>query len=110
MTWVPGACRLPVSERPARVAEFDRLFAAALRGLARPQPTQLRLTLDGAESVASATRELMVREADCCPLLGFTLERTPDGLQLDIQVPAGQTRVLDELTARARVVAGGWST
>jgi hypothetical protein len=88
------------------VAEFDKLFAAALRGMARPQPTLLRLTLDGA--VASATRELVVREADCCPLFGFALTRTPDGLQLDIQVPAGQTRALDELAARARAVAGSW--
>lgn len=110
MTWLPPACTLPLSERPARVAELDRLLATALRGLARPQPTLLRLTLDGADSVTTATRELVVREADCCPLLGFTLERTPDGLRLDIQVPAGQTRMLDELAARARVVAGVWSS
>jgi hypothetical protein len=34
--WVPEACTLPTVEQPLRVAEFDDLFATALRGIARP--------------------------------------------------------------------------
>src|SRR5947209_12417027 len=36
-TWVPvGACTLPTRKQPLRVAEFDALFAAALRSVERP--------------------------------------------------------------------------
>ncbi|WP_245718914.1 hypothetical protein [Micromonospora rhizosphaerae] len=37
--WVPEACTLPTAERPLRVAEFDELFATALRGQTRLSPT-----------------------------------------------------------------------
>lgn len=108
MTWAPTECTLPLAERPLRKVEFDELFATALRVVARPEPTLLRLTLDGTDLVETATRELATREAACCPLLDFTLTRTPDrALQLDVRVPAGRTEVLDDLGARAAAVAGG---
>ncbi|MEV4838269.1 hypothetical protein AB0K05_27425 [Nonomuraea sp. NPDC049486] len=37
--WVPSACTLPTAEQPLRVAEFDALFADAVRAVARPDRT-----------------------------------------------------------------------
>jgi len=91
-----------------RAAEFDELFAAALRELARPEPTLLRLTLDGADAVATATRDLVTRESACCSLFDFTLTRTPDGaLQVEVRVPADRADVLDGLAARAAAATAG---
>jgi len=41
------------------VAEFDELFATALRGQDRLGPTHLRLRLDSADEVVATTRELV---------------------------------------------------
>jgi hypothetical protein len=102
MTWAPEACTLPTAERPLRVAEFDGLFASALRAQARPGPTQLRLLLDGAEQVEDTTRDLIARQTACCSFFAFTLTRVPEGqLRLDVQVPASRTDVLDAIAARA---------
>jgi hypothetical protein len=102
MTWAPLECTLPIVERPLRVAEFDALFAAALRGLARPAPPHLRLTLDSADQVEAAARDLIARETACCSFFTFTLTRTSERqLQLDIQVPQDRTEILDAIAARA---------
>jgi hypothetical protein len=102
MSWAPTDCTLPTAERPLRVAEFDELFATALRGQTRLEATHLRLTLDGADQVEATTGDLIAREAACCSFFTFTLTRTPDRqLQLDVQVPASRAEVLDGLSARA---------
>jgi hypothetical protein len=102
MTWAPGECTLPTAERRLRVAEFDQLFATALRGQARPGPTHLRLTLDGADAVEATTRDLIARETACCSFFDFAVARTPDReLRLDVRVPASRTDVLDAIAARA---------
>jgi len=93
-------------ERPLRAAEFDELFATALRA-ARPEPTLLRLTLDGSDRVETATRDLVTREAACCSSFDFTLTRTPDHLlQLEIRVPAERTGLMDGIAARATASSG----
>jgi hypothetical protein len=104
--WVPRACALPTQERPLRLAEFDELFATALRGQQRLAPTWLRWRLDpAAERVA---RELAAREAACCSF--FTFAFAPAGapgapgaevLEVDVRVPAAHVAVLDALAARA---------
>jgi hypothetical protein len=100
--WVPQACILPTAERPMRLAEFDDLFATALRGQQRPAPNRLRWQLD---PVAEATvRDLAARESACCSF--FTFSFTPaandaEALDLEVRVPAGQVDVLDALAARA---------
>jgi hypothetical protein len=106
--WGPAACTLPLPQRPLRVAEFDRLFAVALREVARPQRALLRLTLDGSEGVAAATRELIARETTCCSFFDFTLTGTADQLLLlEVRVPEAQIGVLDGLQARAAAMGGG---
>jgi hypothetical protein len=100
--WVPQACTLPTLERPPRRAEFDDLFATALRRQHRLAPTRLRWELDPAEE--RRARDLTARETDCCSFFVFTFTSAPGRLLLDVQVPPGHVDVLDALAARA---AGG---
>ncbi|MET7463195.1 hypothetical protein [Nonomuraea sp. NPDC005501] len=111
MEWAPAECTLPTEERPLRVAEFDELFATALRGLERIGPTHLRLALDGGPQVEETTRGLTARETSCCSFFTFSLTTgslttgclTADGarLILDVKVPSAHAGVLDGLQARA---------
>jgi hypothetical protein len=100
---VPGACTLPSAQRPLRLAEFDDLFAVALRGQERLSPTRLRWRLDaGAEQAA---RDLTRREAECCSFFSFTFSpagsAADNAVHLDITVPRAQAGVLDALAQRA---------
>lgn len=97
--WVPEACTLPTAERPLRLAEFDELFATALRGQQRLSPTRLRWRLDRAAEATA--RDLTARESSCCSFFSFTF--APDGgaVRVDVQVPAAQVGILDALADRA---------
>ena len=63
--WAPTACTLPQSERPLRAAEFDTLFATALRSVHRGSRTELALTLTAAPGRAELVRDLIRRESAC---------------------------------------------
>jgi hypothetical protein len=97
--WVPQACILPTAERPGRAAEFDGLFATALRGQQRLAPTVLRWRLDPAAEPAA--RDLAGRETGCCSFFTFTFARAGDAVQVDVEVPAPFAGVLDALAERA---------
>jgi len=106
MTRPSSSCTLPTVEQPLREAEFDALFARALRGPARPGPTHLHLILAGDDEVEAATRDLIARETVCCSFFEFVLTRTGEGeLHIDIRVPPSHTEVLDAMAARARAAA-----
>ena len=102
---VPGACSLPTAERPLRSAEFDDLFATAVRGVQPVTPTHARLHLTGATGLAATVRDLTARETECCSF--FTFEITPESvtdgesLILDIEVTAPYIDILDALTTKA---------
>jgi hypothetical protein len=96
--WVPQACTLPTRQRPLRVAEFNQLFATALRAQRRLSPTRLRWELDPAAE--HATRDLIAREGSCCSFFAFTLTLHAGRLRLDVQVPAAHIDVLDALAAQ----------
>lgn len=103
--WVASSCTLPTAEQPLRVVEFDRLFAAAVRGVERVGPTSLRLLLDA--SAEEAARELTDRETSCCSFFTFTFTPACDGrVLLEVGVPAVQAAVLDGLAVRASAAAG----
>ncbi|MGK5742060.1 hypothetical protein [Micromonospora sp. URMC 103] len=105
--WVPDACTLPTAERPLRLAEFDRFFTEAVRGVDRVSARHLRLRLDGTASVEEAARDLTAREASCCSFFTFDLSRSgADSLTLDVRVPPGRVEVLDALAARAAAALG----
>jgi hypothetical protein len=98
-SWVPQACTLPTAQRPLRVAEFDDLFATALRGQQRLSPTALRWRLD--PTVEQTARELTGRETECCSFFTFTFAPDGDAVQLDVAVPAAHIDVLDALANQA---------
>ncbi|GIH20800.1 hypothetical protein [Rugosimonospora africana] len=104
-TWVPQACTLPTPERPLRVAEFDQLFATALRGQQRLSPTELRWELD--PDAEPMLRDLTSRETACCSFFIFTISPGTSELRLDVRVPANYVQVLDGLAARATAGMAG---
>lgn len=100
--WAPvDACSLPTAERPLREAEFDALFATALRGVRRQAPTWLRVDLAAGEGTEAAVRDLLTRESSCCSFFDFQLTSAGDRLVLDVRVPPARVDVLDGLARRA---------
>ncbi|WP_436533052.1 hypothetical protein [Actinoplanes sp. HUAS TT8] len=99
--WVPEACTLPTVDRPLRLAEFDDLFATAVRGQQRLSATTLRWDLDlAAEATA---RDLTARESSCCSFFSFVFHPADGTLRLEVEVPAAHVAVLDALAERAAV-------
>ena len=103
--WVPEACTLPTVDRPLRLAEFDDLFATALRAQQRLSPTALRWCLDPAAEATA--RDLTGREGSCCSFFRFAFDGDGDGLRLDVRVPAEHRAVLDALADRAAAGLAG---
>ncbi|MEJ3742572.1 hypothetical protein WEI85_04655 [Actinomycetes bacterium KLBMP 9797] len=103
--WVVEACTLPTAERPLRLAEFDDLFATAVRSVDTLAPTHTRMRLAGPAGLAARARDLTAREAECCSFLTFTITPEPavngEAMTLDIEVPAAYVDVLHALAARA---------
>ncbi|WP_319459304.1 hypothetical protein [Micromonospora sp. RTP1Z1] len=100
--WVPEACTLPTAQRPLRLAEFDELFATAVRQAERLDDRRLRLTLTGPAELETTVRDLTERESRCCSFFTFGVStRRPGQVVLDVAVPAGHVDVLDALAARA---------
>jgi hypothetical protein len=109
--WAVEACTLPMVERPARLAEFDDLFATAVRDVATISPTHARMRLAGPAGLAARLRDLTAREAGCCSFFAFTITPEPavdgEAMTLDIEVPAARAGVLGALAQRAGTVATG---
>jgi hypothetical protein len=110
---VPDACTLPTAERPLRLAEFDDLFATAVRRVETAGPTRARMWLSGPPGLEATVRDLAARESECCSFFTFTTTAAPAGdgttLTLDVEVPPPYADVLDSLVQRARttrLVAG----
>jgi hypothetical protein len=108
---VPEACTLPTAQRPVRLAEFDDLFAAAVRRVDRVSATQARLHLTGPAGLAARVRDLATRESQCCAFFTFTTTAQPatdgEAVVLDIEVPATHADVLASLTQRADALSAG---
>lgn len=102
--WAAPACTLPTEERPLRAAEFDELFATALRSVDRVAPDQVVMVMDAA--VAEQAADLVARESQCCAFFNFDLAPSDDVVSLTIEVPATYVPVLDALTVRAATAAG----
>ena len=108
---VPEACTLPMAERPLRLAEFDDLFATAVRRIEPVTATHLRLRLTGPAGLAATVRDLTARETGCCSFFTFTVTGEPAdtgaALTLDVEVPARYADVLASLAERAGAVSSG---
>jgi hypothetical protein len=94
---VPPACTLPTAAQPLRLAEFQALFASALRRQERLSDVVLQLTLSSGDGLEGAVRDLTARESGCCSFFDFTITPTATGVVLDIGVPAAHASVLDVL-------------
>jgi hypothetical protein len=111
--WVPvDACTLPTADRPLRVAEFDDLFATALREVQLPAPSapRARLVLAGDADLQDRVQQLAAAETSCCSFFTFTVtELGPEAggaagtarIALDIAVPPARADVLAALVDRA---------
>jgi hypothetical protein len=105
------ACTLPTADQPLRVAEFDDLFATALRAIERPDDSgRARLVLAGGDGLADRVKRLADAETACCSFFTFTLGPLTMGeadaaegtvLALDIEVPVARADVLAALIRRA---------
>ena len=95
--WAPDACALPTAKRPLRVAEFDQLFAHALK-VQRPEPTRLDLVLP--RDAEATARDLAARESECCSFFTFEFEAAGDDVIMHVAVPPQQVEVLDAIEAR----------
>lgn len=95
---------MPTAERPLRTAEFDAVFADAVRRVDRPAATRLTLELEPTAEVAARVADLAVRETGCCALFTFALTATAGALRLDVTVAPEQVTVLDALARRAAEV------
>lgn len=108
---VPDACTLPTAERPLRLAEFDDLFATAVRRVDSIGTTHARLHLTGPAGLAARVRDLAARETECCSFFTFTTTGEPaadgEAVILDIEVPDAYAGVLASLAQRASAVAAG---
>ena len=110
MTWVPQACTLPTVDQPLRAAEFDELFATAIRPAERIGLTELRIHLPAGEETVSTVRELVAREMGCCSVFSFEVRQVPGETELDVRVPESQTAVLDMMDRRAESARTGGVT
>jgi hypothetical protein len=103
---IPDACTLPTAEQPLRSAEFDALFATAVRGVDAVDPTHARLRLSGAAGLGATVRDLAARETRCCSFFTFTVTDEPatdgEAVTLDVRVPARYADVLTALVDSAR--------
>jgi DNA-binding transcriptional MerR regulator len=97
---IPNACTLPVTEHPARLAEFDALLRR-VHSWERREPGVLRLVLEGGSSTAASALDLAGRESSCCPFFTFTIARSGERVVVDVAVPAGERAVLDAMELRA---------
>ncbi len=101
VTWVPESCTLPTVEQPLRVAEFDDLFATAVRPAERVGPAELRLHLPAGNGTVSTARELVARETGCCSFFAFEVRPSATRTELAVRVPDAQSAVLDAMLQRA---------
>lgn len=108
---VPDACTLPTAEQPLRLAEFDELFATAVRRVDTVAATHARMRLTGSAGLAATVRDLTARETACCSFFTFTVTPEPaergEALTLDVEVPAAYAGVLAALAQRASTVSAG---
>lgn len=94
------ACTLPTAERPLRLAEFDALFATAVRRVER-RGDAVRIHLAGERGLEAQVRDLTARESGCCSFFAFTIAGNDQDLTLDIAVPPERRDILEALAARA---------
>ena len=101
MDWcAPEACSLNPADQPARVAEWDALFAAGVRAVTTVQDG-VRLKLAPTPGRASAVADLAAREARCCEFFRFDVAIGADSLALTVRADPSHSSVVETFAARA---------
>ena len=102
---IPATCTLPTAERPSRPADFDELFATAVRGMQTVAAGHVRIRSTGPVGLETWVRKLTTRETT----FNVSAEPATDGerVTVDVRVPAPNTVVLDSVVERARTVPAG---
>lgn len=101
----PAACSLPLADQPARVGEWDTLFATAVRRV-EAVPGGVRLELDRSAGGVAAVADLADRESQCCAFFTFLLAIGADALALSVTAGPEHADVVEALAARAASLAG----
>lgn len=104
---IPDACTLPTVDRPLRLAEFDELFATAVRDVELPAPTHARMRMSGPAGLADRVRDLAARETECCSFFDFTTTVDGETVLLKVTVPPAYAEVLGALARQAGEVSAG---
>ena len=94
----PIACTLSPGEYQDRTGELAALSARALRSR-EPTPDGERLLFSGDEDTERELRAVIAAESSCCAFLRMDLERTEQGLVLDIAGPRDARPIIEELFA-----------
>ena len=101
----PEACSLPSADQPARVAEWDALFAGAVCEVS-PITGGVRFAVDRTAAGPAAVADLADRESQCCAFLAFTLVLGNGTVTLDVTSDSGHAEVVEALAGRAAALAG----
>jgi hypothetical protein len=88
------ACSLSPDERAERGRELRELARRALARRERREGSVV-LTYRAAPEVETALRDVIRREAECCPFLDFALAPGDGELSLRVSAPAGAEAMLD---------------
>ena len=91
---IPIACTLEAGAMGDRIADWDRVLAAAQQRVALPSGG-VRVELDGTVDVADLTR-LVVAEQACCAFFRFAITVDERGVALEVDAP---TDAQDLITA-----------
>ena len=84
------------------MAEFDELFATAVRSVTRESNVHATFELPAEPAVAATAADLTARESPCCTFWTFALTMTGGRVMLEVRVPPGNVAVLDALVVRAQ--------
>jgi hypothetical protein len=96
----PEACSLNPADQPARVAEWDAVFAEGVRAVT-PVENGVRLELASAPGRAAAVADLAARESRCCDFFRFDVAVGAESLALTVRADSPHASVVEALAARA---------
>jgi hypothetical protein len=92
----PIACTLRGNDYQERLAWIAQLNRDGLRSHRRDVTT---LELHYAATVRDRVHQLVRQEAECCALLGFAIDASPDRVSVTITVPERAGGIADDLLA-----------
>jgi hypothetical protein len=97
-TDTPIACTLTPGQYAGRTAELAALAGRALRSREQTADGERLVFADG-DQIERELRAVIAAESSCCAFLRMRLERTGDGLVLDIAGPHDARPIIAELFA-----------